>query len=189
MMSMARSKRPQITAWTESVRRAGEALQQPAAREARLRARLRHTAFSLTNALEMLTVLFEQIDVAREQVRAHEGRLAGILAHVPCPYVITTPDAAVLEVNPAATQILNMSARGLLGRNLLLYFDDRDTWARQLAEVSASGTAARRAAVLRPRERVAEHVTTHVSVLPFNPDVLQWFIVPGYTEASRCEAS
>jgi len=180
---MTELNRAQLQAWETSLGMAATALDYDGAGPARLRGRLRNTMSALRESVETVRRLCETVVALRRELLAEEGRAAGIVDPLPIPYLVTSADGAILRVNQAAAAAVNVSARALVGRNILVFLDERETWMQVLAEVTVSGIGTRRAGKLRPRERLQAAVVANLSVCdaPEGPAV-QWFLTEGLTE-------
>jgi PAS domain S-box-containing protein len=97
----------------------------------------------------------------------------------PAPALITDRDGIILRANRAASQWLNLAARRLEGRQLLLYAEDRQAF-RRLLERLPRGDACERVIVnLRPRERRAVETSLTVSALSeVDGDRWLWLFAP-----------
>jgi CheY-like chemotaxis protein len=73
-------------------------------------------------------------------------------------WIVTDPEGIVLETSAEGHRLLNLSARGAMGRNLTAFFsEDRHRIIADLARAS-DGAIVQRAARLRPRDRRPFHV-------------------------------
>lgn len=180
---MTEMNRAQLQAWESSLEMAANALDFDGAGPARLRARLRNTTSALRESVETVRRLFEAVVTLRQELLLEERRGAAIVDNLPTPYLVTSTDGTILRVNKAAAAAVNVSARALVGRSLLVFLDDRETWMHVLADVTVSEAPTRRAGKLRPRERLQIDVTAHLSFCPaqYGPAV-QWFLTQGLTE-------
>jgi DNA-binding response OmpR family regulator len=78
-------------------------------------------------------------------------------------WVVTDPSAVIVEISGAAHRLLNLSARGALGRNLTAFFSqDRH---RVVADVARAvdGQIVQRDTVLRPRDRRPVRVSIEIA--------------------------
>lgn len=180
---MAELNRAQLQAWESSLHQASSALEFEGAGPARLRGRLRNMMSALRESLETVRRLLGTVAAQRQQLAAEEKRFTGIMDHLPIPYLLTTADGTVLRINNAASRALNISCRAVVGRNLLVFLDDREGWMQALSQVIASGAVMRRAGRLRPRERLQTAVDANLSVAdtPAGP-AIQWFLTEGRPE-------
>lgn len=174
---MTELNRAQLQAWESSLQQATGALDYEGAGLARLRGRLRNTVSALRESVESVRRLVTALASARRQLAEEHDRLAGVTDQLPIPYLVTTQDGTILRLNPAASTALNVSARALVGRNLLVFFDDREAWFGLLTQITVSAIPVERAAKLRPRERLQESVMVYVSgARSGEVSVIQWFV-------------
>lgn len=174
---MTELNRAQLQAWEASLQMASSALDDTRAGPARLRGRLRNTIASLRASVEAVLRLVEVIAGLRREVLAEQQRVAAVIEQLPIPYLLTAADGTILRVNHAATMAVNVSARWLVGRNLLVFFDDRDAWLQMLEEMTVSRVATRRAGRLRPRERLQTSIVANLSVADTcEGPAIQWFL-------------
>lgn len=188
---MPQSKRAQIRAWTSATEMAEQALTHACPGTARLRGRLESTAFSLHEAIHTVRRMEDELETVRAELRRLLQWTLDFIDRLPMPYVMTASNGRILEATTAAADALNLSRRGLIGRNLLLFLDDRLVWFDLLSSVIRSGQAVRRHAMLRPRERLARAVTVTVclsSERTIGDVALLWFIA-GPPDASTEQAS
>jgi CheY-like chemotaxis protein len=91
--------------------------------------------------------------------------------------IITTDKFGnVLNLDPPAAKLLNISVRGGVGRNLLVFVGgERDRIARGLAQASAGLATAHRVS-LRPRERKALTVSIEMSASEASTGDVDWTI-------------
>ena len=166
-----------MQAWETSLQMASRALDEPSVGPARLRDRLRLTASALRESVESVRRLVATVAGLRGQLLADQERTAQMVARLPVPYLETTADGTILSANQAAGDALNLSVRGLAGRNLLLFLSEREEWMEFLTHTVASDTVARRVAKLRPRERLQTSVLAHLcAVQGTDGPAILWFL-------------
>jgi PAS domain-containing protein len=115
----------------------------------------------LSEALEELQVANEQLQQQVDQSTVLKARIQDELARgrefvdaVPVPCVWTTTDGQIEEANPAAADLLNVSAQHLTGRPLMLFTVDRVRFQESLSALNEGlTTIVELPVVLRPRER------------------------------------
>ncbi len=74
----------------------------------------------------------------------------------PVACLVMDASGIVVDANPAAARLLNISNRHLVGKSFPLFLArDRDTFVQRLGDLSAAGGSERWTASLRPRERSA----------------------------------
>jgi PAS domain-containing protein len=115
-------------------------------------------------------------ETAQQAADLQTQRLAEVIAHLPIAYLLTTPDAIIQQANPAAAAMLNLSARALLGRNLLLFVDERVEWMRMIGTVRADGSSLRHLAMIHPRERMAQRMEAIVTPSAGPEPALHWML-------------
>ena len=126
------------------------------------------TAPVVRTALKELTETLEELQVANEQLHQQvehgnllKGRVQDEMARtrelidaLPLSCVWTTEDGTILEANPAAADLLNVSAQHLAGRPLMLFTVERPRFQESLTSLNEGLTSVvELPAVLRPRER------------------------------------
>jgi CheY-like chemotaxis protein len=104
------------------------------------------------------------------QAIAGENSLAGCAA-----WVVTDPVGFILDASREGAELLNGTIRGLLARNLLVFFDqDRDSWRVALTR-AASGERVVLTGRLRPKERRPLAVTVQIAKADaWDRPALQW---------------
>lgn len=180
---MAELNRAQLCNWESTLQSAWDALEDPRGGTARFQARLRGTMIGLREAVEALKRVALAEEVGRRQQAEIRCHLERLVEHLPIPYLLTTVDGGILAANDAAGVALNVASRMLVGRNLLVFMDDRESWLQALAETAASGSPFRRACNVRPRERIQQSVLASVSTVVIGSNAtIQWFLVAGAAE-------
>ena len=183
---MTELNRAQLQAWECSLELASGALDEPSSGPGRLRGRLRSTVSALRESVESIRRLVDTLTAARREITAQKERLSAVIEHLPIPYLLTREDGTILDCNAAASTALNVSARALVGRNVLLFLDDRDGWRLCLAGVAAARVAAGRNGNLRPRERLQETITAHLSIAAMADSTsIQWFLTTAERQGAR----
>ena len=147
----------------------------------------------LGRALAELDCALEEIRVAQEQLvenrarvehlqealRTQTDRYWQLFNEMPEAYLVTRDDSSILEVNKAASTLLNVSQRFLVGKTLSVFVcQDR---ARFLTETAAIAHACERRDFpfrLRPRERAPIDVVATVTGLSTE---LRWILRPSST--------
>jgi PAS domain S-box-containing protein len=169
--------RAQLQAWHSSCQLASTAIGDPRASPARLRGRLRNALGCLRESIEAARRLADLVSGLRRDITTERDRFSGLIAQLPLPYLVTSADGTIQQVNPAACAVLDVSARALIGRNLLIFLDDREGWRQLLAQTAASRVDNERPGRLRPRERLRVPVTATVSCVDtVNGPAIQWFL-------------
>jgi PAS domain S-box-containing protein len=124
----------------------------------------------LDDALEELMVTqqhlseqHEQLAVARRQVEIEREKYWQFFDGAPDAYVVTTPDSRIVEANRAASELLNISQRFLVGKNLSLFVcNDRTRLLERAQQLAQSRTSAELTFSMRPRERAPFSVSARV---------------------------
>ena len=119
-------------------------------------------------ALRELADTVEELRVANEQLQQHSvecnelksrvqdeaSRMREFADALPVACIWTTADAVIVDANPAAADLLNVSAPHLVGRPLMLFTVERQRFQESLASLNDGlTTVVEVPAVLRPRER------------------------------------
>jgi PAS domain S-box-containing protein len=181
--------RAQLQAWDTSLQMGTTTRDDPRAGTARLRGRLRNALACLREAVEAARRLADAVAALRVEVQIERDRRSSLMDRVPVPCLLTSPDGTIQEVNPAACAALGVSARALVGRDALIFFDDRDAWRQLLAQTAVSRVGSQRHGRMRPRERLQVTVTADLSyVHTLSGDAIQWILTrPAQiqTEAAR----
>ena len=142
-------------------------------------------------ALKELADSLEELQVANEQLQRHsdetsslklriadeQARLHEFMQAVPLPCVWTYENGEIAQANPAAADLLNVSAQHLVGRPLQLFTAERGRFSDSLAALNdGSTTVVELAAVVRPRERRARPARLVGRRFEFDPRRC-WFII------------
>ena len=120
----------------------------------------------LSDALDQLQMvnehLHEQVDQTtnlKSRMQEELTRTREFIDALPVSCIWTTEDGTILEANPAAADLLNVSAQHLTGRPLVLFTMERTRFSEALVSLKEGlTTVVELPAVLRPRERRARHV-------------------------------
>lgn len=143
-------------------------------------------------ALKELADTVEQLQVASDELEAHvaelgraraatlaaEQRFTELLEVLPCPCVWTTDAGEILEANPSAAGLLNVSRQHLVGRPLMLFLSGRSAFQSTLTALTNGSTVvADIAGEVRPRERRARGV--RVVARRLSDDQICWFLLEG----------
>jgi two-component system, OmpR family, sensor histidine kinase VicK len=115
----------------------------------------------LTDSLEELQVASEQLQqqadeslASKQRLVQEQARLREFVESLPVACVWTTEDGQIEDANPAAADLLNVSAQHLAGRPLMLFTVERAKFSESLTALNEGLTnVVDLAAVLRPRER------------------------------------
>jgi PAS domain S-box-containing protein len=144
----------------------------------------------LSRAVEDLEKALEEIQVAQDQLIENRLRLEQLQAELarererywrlfdemPQPYVVTRPDSAILEVNKAASDLLNVSQRFLVGKTLSVFVcEDRARFLTETARVMNESAPMELMLRVRPRERAPLDVSARVTGDGIS---LRWILQP-----------
>ena len=162
-------------------RRAGETREKPTVVAGCIR--------ELRNAIEQLEIVVsaaenaqEELRLAQQQIESERQRYRCLLELLPDPYVVTDLGGTILDVNPAAARLFNLSQRFLLGRGLQMFLArERTEFLAFISRLSASSEILERPLRVRPREQHWRDVVATVSVLTDVSGVaveLQWLFRP-----------
>lgn len=137
----------------------------------------------LNDALEELQVANDQLQTqvdelaaARMEARLADQRFDQLFEWLPCACVWTSVAGEVIQANPAAAALLNVSAQHLVGRPLVLFVIERAKFTEALAQLTASGEPIEATIGIRPRERRARQVCL-VGRKRESDDRVCWFLV------------
>jgi PAS domain S-box-containing protein len=153
----------QLLNWRSSIESAQQALDREHASVAALRGRLTEVTSSLEQCLGSAQRLAGMVVNLRRTVSAEHRRWTALIEHLPTPFVLTTRGGIIIALNRVAARALNVSARALVGRSLLLFLDDRESWMQLLTQAAAQSEGTTRSATLRPRERLVIPITVQLS--------------------------
>ena len=94
-------------------------------------------------------------------------------------WILTDRAGTIVEACEVAPRVLNLSARGLIGRTLPLFFiEDRPTLYAQLA-AAALGDPVERTTVIQPRERKPVAAVVELRRAAEGDDMVEWSIQIG----------
>ncbi len=137
----------------------------------------------LTDALEELQVANDQLQSqieelagARFETRAADLRFKQLLEWLPCACVWTSALGEVVEANPAAAALLNVSTQHLNGRPLVLFMTERTKFTDAQARLISTAEPIVEMIGIRPRERRARRVQLFGRRRD-GDDRLCWFLV------------
>jgi len=119
----------------------------------RLAGELEHTLTDLQHSVARQAELQQQAAVA-----SRRSELLFELLPVPC--ILLDSDGTVVDANPPAVEMLNVSHRHLTGKPFQLFLGgERDLFLARLQSLPAGAGGERWPAVIRPRERSAVRAT------------------------------
>jgi PAS domain-containing protein len=114
----------------------------------------------------------------RAKVLAADAAWEHLFEIMPGACVLSDGAGVILKANPAASRLLNVSAAGLNGRELLVFSQDRQTFLALLREMGEMRRGELRAELLlRPRERKPVMTQLHVVAAPGREHAWLWMLV------------
>ena len=137
----------------------------------------------IDDALALCDTLVQDLAGAHLDADRLRGRVAKevtawqeLFDAIPTACVFTDLSGQVLNVNRPAALLLNYSVKHLIGRDLLMFTDDRDKFARLLGGASDAHPI-RTSVTLRPRERKPRLFEVTLSpALQDKPTTWLWFL-------------
>jgi PAS domain-containing protein len=160
--------------------RAAEAVLDASAKDVReelVRKALATTTDALRTSIERLEVGTRELAHVRDLLAAAHEEHRLLSQSMPVAYVTTARSGEIVEANPHAGMLLNTSVRHLIGKSLLLFFEDRKSWEATLRTLRKFDDSIRRPIIVRPRERASKPILACVSCI--EEDTLWWFLLPG----------
>ena len=116
---------------------------------------------------------------ARRETQREAASRQLLFDHLPVASVTTDASGAIVNANPAAAALLNVSAKHLRGRLLLHFAEDREGFDRLTRRIQAGGDHVTAILPLRPRERASFLVRALIvgdSAQDTSSSI--WFLVP-----------
>ena len=139
----------------------------------------------LRDALAICATLLRELVGARlvctalaEQVSTEQAGRDHLFAAIPAACVCTDRDGSILIANESAAVLLNTSTRGLIGRLLQHFTQDRAQF-EALLRMPRDGEPPRGTLSIRPRERAA--IAVEAVLTPWTPgssESVLWFLIP-----------
>ena len=120
-----------------------------------------------------------ECDRLREAVNVEQAAWEQLFDAVPVAGVLTDASGTVRHVNTAAAALLNVSAQHLLGRELIVFSVDRESFLGVLLRLARGADHVRTTMMLRPREcrgLLVDAVITPAS--SGDPASWVWFLMP-----------
>jgi PAS domain S-box-containing protein len=138
----------------------------------------------LDQSLEELRLLQEQVDEHIERTEALRSELSTerekywrLFNLVPDACLLTRDDSAIIEANRAASELLNISQRFLVGKVLSVFVcEERTRFLRQIANIARERAPIDLALRVRPRERAPLEVAAQVTIE--GDGTLRWLLRP-----------
>lgn len=129
---------------------------------------------SLAGALGYVDQLRAELHATQLQLQATAARYEALIRSLPIPVIVTSASGDIVDLNPLAAKLLNISARAAPRRSLLLFFvDDRATWPSALRDLRETDPPLVRVVTLRPREMAPKNIRATVSLAADHS--LYWF--------------
>lgn len=123
---------------------------------------------SLTEALEEHYITVQELQVASEELRCQNEELAAarqvveaerqryqeLFEFAPDGYLVTDPNAVILEANQAAADLLSCSQKRLVGKPLVIFVTSeiRRTFHTKLSQLQSAGEAKEWVVQIQPRQ-------------------------------------
>jgi PAS domain-containing protein len=147
---------------------------------------LNDTLAACTSLLGDLAEAGRRAEMARAEAQRAAERIDERLQHLPIACVTTDAHGVILEVNPAAAALLNLSVKYLRDRLLLHFAEDRESFSDLLEHVQRHDGDVRVTLAVRPRERRPRRVSLVIvrESVP-NPPVWQWYLLPMSSDESE----
>jgi PAS domain-containing protein len=115
----------------------------------------------------------------RGEVRRETAAWERLFDVMPGACLLTDGVGSILNANCAAGKLLNVSARHLKDRQLLLFTADRERFGALMQQLAHGGGEHRTMLTIRPKERKATEMD--ILVVPLSesqPDLWLWFVNP-----------
>ena len=144
----------------------------------------------LLRSIQELESVIETLRVAQQQLVENRTRMEQmqlelsrerekywrLFDEMPQAYVMTRSDTLITEANRAASELLNVSQRSLVGKTLSVFVcEERTRFLLDAARVMSEGAPADLTLKVRPRERAPLRVTAKVTG---DESGLRWLIQP-----------
>ena len=128
----------------------------------------------------------------RSTIASIEQRFTALVTMVECGYLLTDRTGLILEANPAASRILNISRKSLAGRPFVLFIAaGRVELMARLGALADAGSPTDLELRLRPRERQMLTVRTRICPVRDGGEKamgLQWLLNPEGTPSLALES-
>jgi PAS domain-containing protein len=144
----------------------------------------------IVGELERTLVDLQQAMAQQSELQRHAqvaSRRAELLFElVPVPCVVVDSDGTVVDVNPPAVRMLNVSQRHLAGKAFSLFLGgERELFLARLQAVQQNDTGERWPAIIRPRERSAIRATLVAAADPIGRVMLMLVSGPAQDDAAE----
>jgi len=168
-------KPTELARWQARVRQGDAILAAESAKDHLLRRALDDSTSALKGALDRLLEATETLRRTRRELGVATERFDGFLQFLPVPTLATSRIGDILDVNPEARDLLNIS-RHPRGKSLLLFLDDRGSWMTTMKALQVGDSPQRRVVSLRLKDRAA--VQTTVCFFLECTDTIRWCLLP-----------
>ena len=147
---------------------------------------LKHVATELNQAFDALKSERQRLDVVADDAAATMRRARELFVRSPSACVVLhRKDAAITDANAAASRLLNVSQRYLIGKAFTHFLQqDRDVFLRHLQQTG--GVPDQWHITLRPRERAT--VRVRLNAIVDNNDTAAIVLSPAADEAAPDDA-
>ena len=139
---------------------------------------------SYASMLEELSQLHIECRRLRKEADGQTAAWEHLFDLLPVACVVTDSHGEILNANPAAGQLLNVTGKRLRGRQLLLFTEDREAL-RALLPAGHRRWTARAPLVIRPREHKAVATTAIVAVESPTSGARLWFLTRNVPSQAR----
>jgi PAS domain-containing protein len=154
---------------------------------------LQRTLKELEGALEQLRAAQDQLITQRDELAAVQAQLEierrkywQLFDAVGDACLVTTPEGEILEANRAASELLNISQRFLIGRSFAVFVcNDRARVLAQAARLAEYGGSADWVFGIRPRERAPFNAACRVVASDAGDRTLRWLMKPVSSDADQ----
>jgi PAS domain-containing protein len=145
----------------------------------------------IQQTLEQLEFAIQQLRAAQEELESRRGELSAVRQELeqerkkyweffdaaPDAYLVTGPDAEIIEANRAAADLLNISQRFLIGKNFTVFVcTDRVRITNQAKRLAETGGSADWVFGVRPRERAPFQAACRVLASESGDRTLRWMV-------------
>jgi PAS domain S-box-containing protein len=113
---------------------------------------------------------------AAARAEGERRRYTSLFEDLPIAAITTHRWGEIVDVNPVAATLLNLSARHAAGRSLLLFFEPRTEWMEVCRRLTTSDERLVRAVRVRPREKAPQRMVAHVRLV--DGSLARWFLLP-----------
>jgi PAS domain-containing protein len=124
-----------------------------------------HVQDALLGTTEQLHIAVDELEQTRKQLCAAHEHYAEFRQRMPLACLLTDACGSIGDANHAAAELLNVAARHLIGKAMLLFLPLRDRYFQAIDSAKTSG-AIWLPLQLKPRERKARPVMVAVFALP-----------------------